>query len=129
MQCIVDSHAWIEYFEGSVKGKKTEKIIENPGITLITLESTIAEVFRWCNEKESNFGEVFNDIRRMSDIVPISLTNWIVAAPIKIAKRRFMKDFGLMDALLLAKQAELKAKIITGDKHFKNLKNVVYIGD
>lgn len=129
MSYIVDSYAWIEYFEGSEKGKSAEKIIDNPNILLFTLDSSIAEIYRWCYEKNVNFGKVFTDIKRISNIIPITLINWIVASSIKIAKRRTIKDFGLMDSLLLAKQIELKAKIVTGDSHFKGLKDVVYIGD
>ena len=39
-----------------------------------------------------------------------------------------IKNFGLIDALLVAKQKEIKCRIVSGDLHFKNLKQVVYMG-
>ena len=47
---------------------------------------------------------------------------------IKHELRKKIKNFGLIDSILVAKQQELNCKIITGDSHFKNLKNVVFIG-
>ena len=38
-----------------------------------------------------------------------------------------IKDFGLIDAILLAKQKELKCKIIIADQHFGNLKNIEFL--
>lgn len=129
MLYIIDAYTWVEYFIDSKKGKLAARIIDNKTNLIITPESTLAEIYFWCYDNDKNFGEAFNILKRMSDISPISITNWIVAASIRIAKRRIIKDFGLMDSLLLAKQIELKAKIVTGDKHFKELKDVIYIGD
>ena len=38
-----------------------------------------------------------------------------------------MKDFGLADAYVLATAKMLKAKVLTGDAHFKNMKNLALI--
>jgi hypothetical protein len=35
----------------------------------------------------------------------------------------------LVDALIVVVQQNRHAKVISGDRHFKTLKNVVYIGD
>ncbi len=37
------------------------------------------------------------------------------------------KDFGLADAYVLASAKKLKAKILTGDPHFKNVKEAFLI--
>jgi predicted nucleic acid-binding protein len=38
-----------------------------------------------------------------------------------------MKDFGLADAYVLATARKLKSKILTGDPHFKGMKEAVLI--
>jgi predicted nucleic acid-binding protein len=41
--------------------------------------------------------------------------------------RQTRKDFGITDAFILATANKLKAKIITGDPHFKELENTIMI--
>jgi predicted nucleic acid-binding protein len=41
--------------------------------------------------------------------------------------RKRIKDFGPADSFVLATAKVLKAKIVSGDEHFKNLKNVIFI--
>ena len=41
--------------------------------------------------------------------------------------RRKIKDFGLSDAYVLAAARKLNAKILTGDPHFKNMKEALSI--
>jgi predicted nucleic acid-binding protein len=41
--------------------------------------------------------------------------------------RKTEKDFGLADAYVLATARQLKSKVLTGDPHFKNLKEAVML--
>jgi predicted nucleic acid-binding protein len=41
--------------------------------------------------------------------------------------RQTKKDFGIADAFVLATASKLRAKIVTGDPHFKDLDNAVMI--
>jgi predicted nucleic acid-binding protein len=41
--------------------------------------------------------------------------------------RKTLKDFGLADAYVLATARRLKSKILTGDMHFKNVKEAILI--
>ena len=123
---ILDTHAWIEYFLGTKKGSLIKKTLEGNS-TIITLESNISEIYLWCLREEKDFSKVLSIIKTHSHIEPIILNNWVEAAKIREQKRKSMKDFGLMDALLLAKQQELNAKIVTGDPHFKHQKDIEFL--
>ncbi len=125
---ILDTYAWIEYFIGSRKGIIVKKILENNQNTFTILENCIAELCGWCLKERVDFGKSLSTVRSCSSIEPVNFNNWIQAARIKWEKRKRVKDFGLMDAIILAKQKELKCKIITGDRHFKNQKDVVFLG-
>jgi len=127
MRYILDTYAWIEYFRGSAQGKKVKRIIENSRHTLITLESSVGELLLWCLKEDEEFKKLFTVVRNHSDIEPIYIDTWISAARIREEQRKNMKDFGLMDALILAKQKEIVGKIVTGDPHFKELKNVKFL--
>ncbi len=125
---IIDAYAWVEYILGTSKGADVRKIISNNANVIFTLESTFCEVKDWCLREGYYFNIVFPKMRQDTLEVPISLENWIRAAEIKFEQRKSKKDFGLLDALLLAYQEQSNGIIVTGDPHFKGLKKVKYIG-
>ena len=125
---IVDTFAWIEYLEGNPKGKELKKLIESKN-KLITMECCISELKGYCLKNNENFHDVMDVIKNNSVILPVLRADWIKAAEIKFELRKKIQHFGLIDALLVAKQQEHKCSLITGDPHFKTLKNITYIGD
>ena len=42
--------------------------------------------------------------------------------------KKKVRNFGLVDAIILVSARKLKAKIVTGDKHFKGFKETVWLG-
>lgn len=129
MICLVDSWAWIEYFIGSENGLLLKRLLNNKNNKFITMECTVSELRSYCLRTNNDFSKIYNILRRNSIILPVLFNNWADAASIKFFMRKKVKDFGLIDSILVSKQKELKCKIVSGDKHFKGLKNVVYIGD
>ena len=126
---IIDTYAWIEYLNGSARGEILRKLFNDYDNKFITMECCICELKGFCLKKGIDFSGVFKLVSKNSFIFPVLLDLWVSAAEIKSEMRKKIKDFGIIDAVLLAKQKELDSVIITGDKHFKGLKNVKYIGD
>lgn len=124
---LIDAYAWVEYARGTKKGDALRKLLSDKKNTFYTLEANLAEIKGWCLKEETNFDAIYAGIRADSEIKPVSLEDWLDAAGIRHEKRAI--GFGMIDALLLAKQKTLAAQIITGDKHFKGMESVVYIGD
>ena len=127
MVYLFDTYAWIEYLLGSKKGTIVKKIIDNPKNNIITLDSCIAEVYLWCLREGKDFRFSFNLIKNYSSIEQIHLTNWIEAAKIRHENRKKTSRFGIMDAIVLSKQKEIGCEILTGDKHFEDLKKVIFL--
>ena len=125
---IIDTYAWIEYLNGTSKGEKLRSLFIEPNSRFVTLESTLSEVYSHCIRESMNFSKVYELIKSNSIILPILKEHWLDAANIKNEVRKTVKDFGLLDAILIARQRDLNGNIITGDTHFKNMKNVVFIG-
>ena len=125
---IVDSWAWIEYFIGSQAGSILKKLLSNKNNKFISMECTISELKIYCLGANEDFSRMYNVLKRNSVILPVLTNHWLEAAEIRCEIRKKVKDFGLIDSILVAKQNELKCKIISGDSHFKNMKSVVYIG-
>lgn len=123
----IDSYAWIEYLKGSEKGIQAKKFIDNFENELFTLDVCLAEIKFWTLSENLQFDSFVDIIRANSTIIETFSNDWLKAAEIKFEKRKKIKDFGLIDALIVGKSQELKTKILTGDKHFKNEKEVVLI--
>lgn len=128
MLYIVDSWAWIEYFIGSKKGLVLKRLLDNKNHKFITMECTISELKSYCLRTNNNFAKMYSALKRNSIILPVLSEHWQRAAEIRNEMRKEIEDFGLIDSILVAKQKELKCIIVSGDKHFKNLRNVVYVG-
>lgn len=129
MNYLIDSSAWIEYFIGSNKGKRLKSILENEANSFTTIEVCLAEIRNWTLKNKQNFENILSTITSRSNIGTIQTKEWIDAAEERFQKRKKIKNFGLVDALLLVKQKYSNAKIVTSDWHFKGIKNVYYIGD
>lgn len=129
MISIIDTSAWVEYFEGSAKGIFLKNLLEDKKNKFVTMESCIAELVGVSLRQGLDFRQLKTFVKENSVILPILTETWISAAKIRHVVRKTRPQFGLLDALLLAKQKELNCSLISSDSHFKALKNVVYIGD
>ena len=125
---ILDSHAWIEYFKGSDKGEKVKDIIENGGAYTSTV--VLTEVSYWYSKQGVKFQDRINFITTNSVVAHANEQIAVNAGKIKdFVRKKYKNNFGTIDALILATARSIKAEVITGDYHFKPLKNVHYIGN
>ncbi|MBI2044707.1 PIN domain-containing protein [Candidatus Pacearchaeota archaeon] len=127
MKCIIDSYAWVEYFIGSEKGKVLRKLFLDKNNNFFTVECCLAEIKGWALRNSKDFSKFFEIIKRNSKKLLITEEDWISSAEERFKQRKTQKDFGLIDSIILSKQKELNCKIITGDKHFKEMRDVVFI--
>ena len=124
---IVDSYAWVEYFIGSKKGEVLKKLFLDGKNQFLTVECCLAEIKGWAIKNNKNFDKLYKIIRANSNLSGITEYNWIDAAIERAEQRKTRKNFGLIDAIILIKQKELNCKIISGDRHFEDMRNVVFL--
>ena len=124
---IVDSWAWVEYCIGSESGLELKNLLNNKNNKFITLECTVSELKGYCLRTGYDFDLLYSILKKNSVILPVLSSHWMEAAEIRHEMRKKAKDFGLIDSILVAKQNELKCSVVSGDSHFKGLKNVVYL--
>lgn len=128
MEYIIDSYAWVEYFNGSKKVEILKKLFLEEKNKFFTVECCLAEIRGWAIKNNQDFDNLLTIIRTNSEILNLSENDWILAGKERAEQRVKQKDFGLIDSTLLIKQQELNCKIITGDLHFKDLKNIIFLG-
>lgn len=123
----IDAYAWVEYFIGSEKGRIVSTIVENSGNDVFMSAVTVAEVVSVTKREGRDWEAAFNkmlNLAKVSDTVPETAKK---AGLLHAELRKNIKDFALADAFVLTTARRLGAKIVTGDPHFKNMKNVVFL--
>ena len=112
--------------DGSSLGEKVKKIIEGNN-ELFSLNLTILEVISRTKRKKMDFESAYQLIISISKIAEITPELAKKAGIIHAEIREKIKDFGLVDYLLLIIARKLNAKILTGDEHFRGFKEAIMI--
>lgn len=123
---VIDAHAWIEYLDGSIAGKKVVSILEkndNVYTCAITLAEVVSKVARMGKDAKLAYDVLLSN----SQIITVDEELSLQAALIYCDMRKTSKDFGLADAYVLATARKLKSKILTGDPHFGGVKEAIMI--
>jgi len=124
---VVDAWAWIEYFRGSEHGAKVNDVLEDSTTEVYTTAITIAEVISKTARDGRDTNAAYDMLLSNSQVIKIDEEFSKDAGLSHFKMRQTRKDFGIADAFVLAAANRLEAKIITGDPHFKGLKNAVLI--
>jgi predicted nucleic acid-binding protein len=124
---IVDAWAWIEYFRGSEYGAKLNDILEDPTTDTYTCAISVAEIISKTSRDNRDVEAAYDMLLSNSKIVNLDEQISKQAGLFHSKMRKTIKDFGIADAFILAAADKLEAKIITGDPHFKGLKNAIMI--
>jgi len=126
MKYIVDAYAWIEYLEGSKLGEKVRELILSNN-EILSLNVTVAEIISKVKRKESNVELAYKAVTINSKIIEITPETAKNAGLFHVEIRKKIKNFGLVDAIILMVAREKRAKILTGDFHFRGFKEAVFI--
>jgi len=131
---VLDSYAWIEYFLGSeagevVKGYLNTEEAATPSIVL----AEIARKYLRERMEEKDVLRRLVFISASTTIAEINANLSLAAAKaylelLEKTKKEKLKKPSLTDGITLATGRALGAKILTGDEHFKGLREVIYIG-
>jgi predicted nucleic acid-binding protein len=118
---VLDTWTWIEYWKGN---DRVRTYIEG-NETRITSMITIAELERFYGVDRERMDRMVSMIRSRSLLVPVDLV--IARAAGRV--RREMKDGGIADAIIYATALRHRAKVVTGDPHFRGMPEVILVGE
>jgi predicted nucleic acid-binding protein len=131
---VIDSYAWIEHFIGSEKGRKVDEIIANAD-EVYTPDTALAEIARKYLREGIDLQTIdqrLNKVVEASNIICIDAKLAENAANCYLeleanAKKLKLDRPSLIDAIVLATGRLLKSNVLTGDQHFKNLEETIWI--
>jgi predicted nucleic acid-binding protein len=113
---IIDSSAWIEYFKGNEEYSFIKELIYNNALCTndIILTELLPSIIQ---KKENKLADLLNSLRKM-----ILLINWQEIQSIQILNLRHgNNNIGISDIIIAQNCMQNNLKIITKDKHFKEM--------
>jgi len=123
---ILDSYAWIEYFDGSSTGKKVKDLLENNECHTSSL--SVAEVTIALLKRGKDPSEGYSMMCSLSKELAVTNEISYLAGKLYVEKRKKLKDIGIVDVIIMVQAREAGLTIITGDRdHFSQEKNVIII--
>ena len=130
MRIVVDSYAWIEIFIGSSKGSKARDLLVKAR-EVYTPDFVLAEIARKYLREGLDQQIVLARLKEITEASDIILIN-VESAKCYLefrekSKKDRIPDPSLFDAMILATARILKAKVVTGDKHLKNLNETLWL--
>jgi predicted nucleic acid-binding protein len=135
VKIVIDAYAWIEFFIGSEKGLQVKAVMESAD-DVYTPGSVLAEIARKYVREGADDKTVdarLDLITAVSNIAHVDAKLALMAAKCYLelvakARKTKLNVPSLFDAIVLATGRTLKSKIVTGDEHFSNLSETVWIG-
>jgi len=129
MRYVIDSYAWLEYFMGTAAGEKAKEIIDSVADEKLTPTICMAEIYakvlRVEGLERAELQRAF--IKSRSALIPLTEEIAVEAAKINVEMKRKIPGWGLADSIVLSTARIKKAKILTGDEHFRNLPETKFI--
>ena len=118
---LMDTHAWVEYFKDSPNAGIIKRLMT--GKSIYTSILSIAEFRLWALRNGIDDGKYLQYIEENSSILHLDRETALLAAKVKFNASE--KDFGLVDALIYSTAVTYGLTVVSGDPHFKGLKNAI----
>lgn len=119
---LLDTSAWIEFFEGSSKGKRVREVLDkNKCYTSI---ASLAEVTNWSLKEKKDTAFLISTITKLSTIINIDNGIAVLAGRLNFQRKQVNKKWGMLDSFVLATGMTYNLKILTKDSDFKDLVDV-----
>jgi predicted nucleic acid-binding protein len=124
---VVDAYAWIEYLTGSPAGETVKAFLDGGGTDAYTCAVTLAEVVSKAAREGADAELAADVLLSNSEVINADAALSKDAGMLHAQQRKTAPDFGLADAYVLALARKIKAKVLTGDPHFRGIKDATLL--
>lgn len=125
MVVVFDTFAWIDYFLDTKNAIAIENYLDNKDV--ITPSIVLLELSYKANKENWDFKKCLNFIKVKSRILGFNESFVLQFGEIYNKVKKQVKGIGLADCIILAIAILNNAKVLTGDPHFKNMENVIFL--
>lgn len=123
---IVDSYAWVEYLDGSPLGRRVGDLLE-AAEEAFTPTPVVAEVTSKAVRSGRDPEVAWKAMRSWSVVLPLDAESARAAGALHAMYRKRVPDFAMTDAVLVVFARKRRARIVTGDPHFRGMKGVEFL--
>jgi len=116
---VLDSFAWIEYFNGTSAGEKVQNFLQT-GL-VVTPAIVVAELSEKHKRLNREFGPKYDFVKARTSVVPLEEELARAAGELNFERKKKVKNWGMADSMVLATARRSKSMIVTGDPHFRDL--------
>jgi predicted nucleic acid-binding protein len=116
---ILDTFAWIEYFNGTSAGEKVRGVLET-GL-VVTPAIVVAELSEKHRRLNREFGPKYDFVKARTSVVPLEEELARMAGELNFERKKKVKGWGMADSIILATARRAGSRIVTGDPHFRDL--------
>jgi predicted nucleic acid-binding protein len=121
---VIDTWVWVEYYLG--EDPRVNEYIENESLDLFTSTISLTEIIKFLhqkNESPENIRQVALEMGVRSLVIPVTEDIAILAGEFRSEGFRG----GIADSIILATARAGGHKVVTGDPHFKEIPDAVFI--
>lgn len=116
---IIDASAWIEFFNGTERGKVVKEKVSVP--SCYTPITSLSELSNWAEREKKDINQIMEIVNKLSTILPLEMDISILAGQINFFRKQANDKWGIMDSFVLATAKIYKQEILTKDHDFKDL--------
>ena len=122
---VIDTWVWVEYYLG--EDSRVNEYIENDSVDLFTSTISLTEMIKFLYQNGENpetIRTVVSEIGVRSLVLPVTESIAILAGEFQ---NEGFKG-GIADTIILATARSGGHSVVTGDPHFRDLADAVFIG-
>ena len=125
---LLDTSAWVEYFQATEKGSIIKSFFENNEI-VYTCNITIAEISVWCQKNKKDVSGFVELIKKLSKLLELSEDTLIESGRIYNEQRKINGKIGLIDCIIYSAAQIHGLILLTKDNDFKDMNDVITIDE
>ncbi|MFH1199459.1 MAG: PIN domain-containing protein [Candidatus Micrarchaeota archaeon] len=122
---LFDTFAWIEFFNGTTLGRKVTDLLKHESPA--TAMPTLSELASWALKNGYDPGEILSKVAQASNILGFNAAVAQLAGELHYKYKKADSSFGMVDSMIYATALSYGLKLVTGDPHFKDKPEVVFL--
>jgi predicted nucleic acid-binding protein len=130
---VIDTYSWVEYLIGSKSGANAKGYIEGghaltPTIVLVELRKWYLKEIEAGRRHEREMHRHLSFVEAVTQMVPLDSQLALKAGETDFLMKKRIKNWPIADSLVYATAKLHGAQVISGDPHFEDLEDAIFIG-